>query len=466
MNMLNHKNQTGGISILILVLGLTISITVSALVLVASILFTSSTRTEIFEKSLSVAQAGIEYYKWHLNHNQNDYTDNTGHSGPYEHTITDPEGVSQGIFSLTIDPPATGSSTITITSVGWLVNRPDIKRTVVAKYGIPTLTKYSFINNSNMWFGDKDEIYGPVYSNGGIRMDGTHDSTVESAKLTYTCGLETGCDSPTEKPGIWGEGGSPDLWKFPVGAIDFKSIPLNFNTMMTQAQQSGVYLGASGSYGYHIIFNDDGTYTISKITKADSTDGWSVENGCETLFQEIKQEQNIGTHQISQKNLIFAEDHLWIDGVVKGKVTVVAARFPLDINHMNIWINNNTTYQAKDGSSNLGLIAQNDIIFPLDIPNTYEINGALFAHGGKVIRHNYKECGNNPHAVRSQLIIYGSIISNLKSYWSYGQGPGYEGGPASGFAHRDIIYDSALNNNPPPYFPSQGNYQLLSWEEK
>jgi hypothetical protein len=460
---------SGAASILVIVLGITVSIIVSGLVLVAEILYTNTTRTENFEKALAVAEAGAQYYRWHLAHNPTDFTDGTGNPGPYIHNLTDPYGNTEGTFSLTIDPPVTGSSIITIHSQGWITDAPDVKRKIKIKYGIPSFAKYTFLTNGNLWFGQKDHIYGKVFSNGGIRMDGTHDSTVGSAKATYICGTETGCDPPETKPGVWGDGGPQALWQYPVSSVDFNSVPIDFNFMKNSAVTDGTYLAASGKSGYHIVFNSDGTYTVSVVTQTTSTGGWSVENGCETLFQVIKKETVIGTYPINTKPIIFAEDTLWVEGVVHGKVTVAAVRFPLEVNAMNIWIPGNITYAAKDGNSSLGIIAQNDIYFGLNIPQEFEVDAALFAQKGRVLRHNYKytDCKEPSDAVRQELYIYGSVISNLKSYWSYGQGTsGFGSDPVSGFSQREIIYDPTLYYSPPPYFPTFGDYEFISWEEE
>lgn len=465
---MNHFHR-GSVSVFVLVFGVVISVAISGLVLLAAVLYTGSARTENFEKALTIAQSGAEYYRWHLAHNINDYTDGTGQPGPYIHEMKDPYGNTEGTFSLTISPPATGSSIITVRSTGWMNDYPDIKRTVTVQYGIPSFTRFSFFNNSNMWFGQKTVIHGPIFSNGGIRMDGTSDSTVESAKSTYTCGIETGCDPAQTKPGVWGDGGPQDLWRMGSTPIDYNNIGLDFSQLKSSAQASGVYLPPSGAYGYHIVFNANGTVTITKITKADSKSGWSVENGCEDLYQIIKTETPVGTYEMSQAKIIFSEDHAFVEGTVKGAATVVAAGFPLDISQKNIWILNNLLYQAKDGLNSLGLIAQNDIIFGWDIPEIFEVDAAMLAYKGKVIRHNYKYqgCSQGPGAVRQQLIIYGSIISNLKSYWSYGQGSaGFGTDPTSGFSQRDIIYDSNLYYDPPPFFPSSGEYEFISWQEE
>lgn len=463
------RQRGGSVGILVLIFGTVFTIAIGGLVLVAVTQYTSSNRSDDFERALSIAQSGAEYYRWHLAHAPSDFTDGTNSPGPYIHTISDPYGGTEGTYSLTITPPASGSSIITISSTGWLNSHPEIKRTVKARYGLPSMAKFAFLQNSNVWYGQKITVHGKIFSNGGIRMDGTHDSTVESAKATYTCGSETGCSPSTTKPGVWGGGGPVELWKFPVPATDFNSIGLDFSQMKTAAQQGGVYLAPSGTFGYHLIFNSDGTVTVKRVTAAQNRKGWSVENGCENLYQNITSETTIGTYSLSDKKILFAEDTIWVEGVVNGTMSVVAAKFPLDINKMNIWIPNNITYASKDGTSNLGLIAQNDIYFGLEIPQIFEINAALLAQKGHIIRHNYKYpgCSSSPYAVRQQLIIYGSIISNLKTYWSYGQGnAGFGNDPTSGFSLRDVVYDSYLYFSPPPYFPTQGEYEFITWEEQ
>ena len=75
-----------------------------------------------------------------------------------------------------------------------------------------------------------------------------------------------------------------------LNQIDFNSLSVDFNNLRTDAQQSGLYLPASGSYGYHIVFSSDGTYKVYTVTNAQNRKGWSVENGCENLYQKISQE--------------------------------------------------------------------------------------------------------------------------------------------------------------------------------
>ncbi len=462
MRKYHKKISEGSISILVLLFGFIASIVVGSLAVIASVQYNNSIRLDVYERALNIAQSGVEYYRWHLAHDPVDFTDGTGGPGPYIHQLRDPYGNTEGTFSLMITPPASGSSIVTIESTGWLNSHPDIKRKIVARYGIPSLARFSFLHNANVWFGSGITVQGKVMSNGGIRMDGTNLSTVTSAKATYTCGSETGCSPPQQRNGIWGNGGPSNLWQFPVPAIDFASLNVDFNTMRSNAQSRGLYLAPSNALGYQIIFQSNGTYIVRRVTSANNQRGYSVENGCENLTQQITNETTIGTYTIAERPLIFAEDHVWVEGIVNGKVTVVAARFPLNVNFMNIWIRNSITYISKDGYSNLGLFAQNNIYFAKDVPNNFEINAALLASSGRIIRHNYRYsgCSNFSNAVRNSLTIYGAVISNQKSYWNFGTGP------TSGFITRSITYDSNLYFDPPPYFPAQGAYEFISWTEQ
>lgn len=454
--------KNGSISLMVLIFGVVFTIAIAGLVLVGATQYTATKRSESYERALTVAQAGVEYYRWHLAHAPTDFTDGTASPGPYAHGMNDPYGNTEGTFNLTITPPASGSSIVTISSAGWLNSAPDIKRTVTARYGIPSVAKYSFLHNANVWFGSGITVYGKVMSNGGIRMDGVNTSTVQSAKQTYTCGSETGCSPPAQRNGVWGSGGPQNLWQFPVPQVDFNAMVVDFTTLKNAAQANGVYLGPSGTYGYHVIFASDGSYTIKRVTSTTYNRGWSVEGGCENLYQIISNEVTVGTYTIAQKPVIFVEDIVWVDGVVNGKVTLTAARFPIDVNNMNIWINGNLTYVAKDGHSTLGLFSQNNIYYARNIPTNFEINGALLAQKGRVIRHNYRYsiCSSYSNAVRNSLTIYGALISNQKSYWNYGTSP------TSGFVTRSVTYDPNLYFEPPPYFPTQGEYEFISWEER
>jgi hypothetical protein len=83
------------------------------------------------------------------------------------------------------------------------------------------------------------------------------------------------------------------------------------------------------------------------------------------------------------------------------------------------------------------------------------------AQTGHIIRHGYfSYCGGTSGAVKNSLTILGSIISFNKSYWNFGSGP------TSGFITRTVSYDTDLTYSPPPFFPTGGEYEFISWREK
>ena len=456
------KSLSGSISILILIFGAVFTLMLSGLVTLTSIEFNSAYRSDAYDKALMIAESGVQYYRWHLAHNPDDYQDGTGDVGPYIHEFRDPNGDVYGYYSLNISPPEPGSVIVTITSTGWTAQLPEVKRTVKALFGQPSLAQYSFLHNSNIWFGSGLTVYGRVLSNGGIRQDGVNTSTLKSAKETYTCGSETGCVPSRPKPGIWGSGGPDELWEYPVTPIDFNDISVDFNDMKAASQtNNGVYLGSSNSQGYHLVFKSNGTVAIYKVTNTGFRKASSPDYGCQTLYQRIQKENLIGTFALDQKKIFFIEDTVWVEGVINGRATVVAAKFPTDTSSTNIWITNNLTYLAKNGDHSLGLISQNDIYFTLEVPENLEIDSALLAQKGRIIRHNYwdNRCGVNGQARKDSLTIFGSVISNQKSYWNYGDTP------SSGFTTREITYDNDLYLNPPPFFPTYGNFEFISWDE-
>ncbi len=420
------------------------------------------------DMALNIAEAGINYYSWHLSQSPDDYTDGTGEPGPYIHDFQDPQGDIIGKFSLEIDPPTQAKPIITITSTGWLNRYPKVKRSIQVEYGQVVLTRYAFLHNSNMWFGNSITVNGPVFSNGGIRQDGKNTSTVESAKSTYICGEESGCTpNPETKPGVWGNGEIDELWSYPKVPIDFDSIKVNFNEMKKASQDNGLYLAPSGAQGYHMVFLNTGQVSIYKVTGTSPINGYSLEYGCEVLQQVITSESAVGTYNLASTPIIFAEDHVWVEGIVNGKTTLAAARFPLGTFNANIWIRGNLTYLAKDGNHKLGLVAEKDIVFTRGVPEYFSLNAAVLAQNGRIIRHHYNKqgCrvgGQGTDSQKKEFNFYGSLISNQRSYWNFSQGPG---SPASGFTKTTLDYDQTNFGDPPPYFPTYGTYQFLSWRE-
>ena len=48
------------------------------------------------EQAIQIAEAGIDYYRWHLAHAPADFQDGTSGPGPYVHNFRDKDGTSIG----------------------------------------------------------------------------------------------------------------------------------------------------------------------------------------------------------------------------------------------------------------------------------------------------------------------------------------------------------------------------------
>ena len=416
--------------------------------------------------ALNIAEAGLNYYKWHLKHAPEDFYDGTGAPGSYMHDFTDPEGGSVGKFQLDITAPSACSNTVNIKSTGWTNEYPNTRREVQIKYGKKSLADYAFVSHLDAWFTEGEALHGPVHSNGGISQDGTNDSVVSSAVPTYTCTPAHGCNNVT-KPGVWGTGEEDALWQFPTDNFDFDAVAADYDDLLNIATSTGIYLPQRG-LGYHLVFKNTGRVDVYRVTKLrnpvnyQDTEGKS-HRGSWDIEREEPHDTYFDYPLPAVCGIIFVEDNVWVEGVVEGKVTVVAVKLPQTQNNMRtIVISGNLIYNQKDGSDVLGLIAQKDILVPLySAPANLEINAAMMAQNGAVYRPYYSS-SYSPYHLRTAISIYGSIITKKIWTWNW---TGGGGSIISGYQTTNSTYDPRLTYGPPPGFPTIDEYNILQWEE-
>ncbi len=402
------------------------------------------------EMAFQIAEAGINYYRWHLAHNKTDYQDGTGQPGPYVHEYKDKDGVVIGRYSLVITPPPVGSTVVAIESTGWLDTQPDSKRTLKVRVGFPALTDYAFLTNTDVWIGDAETTHGKFHANGGIRFDGVGDAPVTSAVASYTCKSHHGCGNQI-KPGIWGDGTPTNYWQFPVPAKDFTAVTAKLAEIKTGAQNGGYYRTSSGAEGWRLNFQANGTFRIYRVNSTNCYQAKDIgDNNFHSYCIDIRTQGSPATINVPSNGYIYVEDDVWVDGVVDGRVTIGTAA------GKSIIINDDVVYETKDGSDVLGLIAEKDILIPRNSPEDLEINAALLAKSGAAKRYMY------PGNTRDHLSIFGSVISYGLWTWSWSSGGG---SITSGYEVTDATYDVNLTYNPPPGFPVGSEYNLISWEE-
>jgi len=460
-----------------------------AVVLISGFVFLSLSFTQFAVRGInkqvafSIAEAGVEYYRWHLAHAPSDFQDGTGQPGPYAHNYYDKNGVLIGQFILDITPPPTGSTVVKIRSTGKVTADSTIQKIVEVKLAIASFAKYAVAANAAMRFGAGTEVFGEIMSNGGIRFDGVAHNFVKSAVQSYTdtdfdaCtgtnswGVHT-CSNPDDP--LWPAAlpDRPDIFNLGresgVPAVNFAGITQDLADLKDQASSSGAYFPSSTYPGYELVLKTNDTYDVYRVnsliaapsgcTNSQNQSGWGTWT--------VNTSTLIASGTIPANGIFFFEHNAWVKGSIDGaRVTVASAHFPDNStsSRTNITVNSNLTYTNYDGSDAIALIAQNNINIGLQASTTLRIDAALVAQNGRIGRYYYRPPGGgsqrcSPYHTRQEITSYGMIATSQRYGFAYTDGTGYQ--------LRNLIYDTNLLYGPPPGFPLVGSqYIQVSWTE-
>ncbi len=448
--MKTNGQKSGFIMLTVLIMAFILS----ALGMTGAQLLVSNARYNQYEvrsaTALNVAEAGINYYLWHMSHNSTDYKDggttpSTPPYGPYVHNYYDSSNKLLGTYTIYVTPPAGGSTITTVKSIGQVPNFSGT-RTILAQLGQPSFANYALLTGTEVWFGPGEDSNGPVHSNVGVHMDGTNNGTVTSANATYKPTPSFGGDGATHN-GVWGNGGPTSQWQFPVPLIDFSKVTADYSTCIASAQAQGIYLAKTNKQGYYLKLRSDGTID-EYIVKNETSSGFSTTTG-----------SPIANLAPPTNGILYVEDNVWVEGTnFPGKINILSGRLPDNpATNTSITIVGNLTYAAKDGSAVVGLIAQKNVQIAKYSPNTLEIDAAMLAQKGHVWFP-----GSGP-AKTGSLTFYGSIDTFDYWTWSWINGGG---SLIAGYGTNTNTFDDHLTYGPPPCYPTTGTYAVLNWREQ
>jgi hypothetical protein len=209
--------------------------------------------------------------------------------------------------------------------------------------------------------------------------------------------------------------------------------------------------------GYHLVFQNDGSVEVRIITQLNRDWAYSLEEGWHYDYFRIKNEYLYDTFTISSScPAIFVEDNLWVEGTVKGKITVASA----DLIHANedtsVVLPGDIKYTATDGSDGLAVIAEKNVLISPDSPDIMELHGIFIAQKGHFGRNLYY------WNIKDTLEITGAIVSNgrVGTKWTSGSTI------ISGYQKRENYIDSNLIYSPPPFVPyAESDFKILRWRE-
>lgn len=466
------------------------------------------------QQSFNIAEAGLNYYLWHMAHNGTDYKDGqstpatpdaTLGYGPYVHTYTDSNAKNAGTYTLWIKPQGNGSTIATVRSIGKAAGS-DITRTVQAQIGASSFASYGLVSNTDFWFGENESANGPIFSNAGIHMDGASSDTVSSANATYTPsnGHYRAGEAGTH-PGVWCSTSvtSPvncntrdkNNWLYPKPSVDFNQVSGSLCTMkktafsdysstsslagqsnacsQTPTTRTNAYIpqysssGFSSTNGYLIELNSGGSYTngtYSNVTY--NLYKVSGENDQQSSYSTALTKTAVATNiAVPPSGVIYVEDNVWVrtNGNFRGRVTIASGRLASATQTTDITIADNVLYKAKDGTDSIGLVTEgNVLVAPYAPPSSgsfnFEVDAATLAQTKSVTWPQYYDGTNTPTkgwvSANQTFTFYGSVATNQDWTWnySYGNNPG-------GNAVKDIsngLYISGIEHTSTNY-----DYNLL-----
>ncbi len=472
------------------------------------------------EQAFQIAEAGISYYQWHLISFPDDYKDGEETSGPYEHDYIDYDisGTKViGKFSLTITPPGLGSSNVIVQSTGWTTDNPNVTRTITANFGIPSLANYSLLTHSWIYAWDSEAYNGPVHSDGGIRFEGTAQSTVTSSLSgTYTsdCNQEYPehnqyyCTYTATRDAIWALGSnkaqSSVYWNNPTTTADFTGIASSFAEIAEASTITGNLALPNYSMGYSLVFNSAGTVSVYKTLRTTNSGSrfsltQAISGGTDTALGYISGGtdyssgicynsncNNCGTNgrcfQYTQTipsdgMVISAQNNLWVEGTVKGRVTVATSSTSatnMNPNSSgttsnlipNIYIPGNIRYSTNESGTGedadtLGLMVQGNIIVTENAPDNTYIDAALLAQNGFV---GYPICYPSGDRLKNNLYVFGSMIMHGSWWFNFTNRCGSS--ITDGYPNPNFVWDTNLLYYPPPFFPDSSvgaGLELIKW---
>ena len=298
-----------------------------------------------------------------------------------------------------------------------------VTKTVEIKLAPSKFSKFAYYSGSegsNIWWMDKDTVWGPFHTQDKMRISG-HPTFY--GKVTNLNGIQT--YDPSSSANFYGG--------YETG-VDLP-IPLNgVSDIGIEAGIDGVTI--SGQNTVYLTFDTDSIKVKFNI------------NGVQTSYL---------ASAFSSNGVIFVNnaDAVRLMGTVKGQFTVAS-------NSGNVYLDDDVVYKTnpktnENSTDLLGIVSKNDVIVTNNLANITDINinASIYCESGSF---QAEDWNNRP--VSGGINLIGGIIQNTR-------GPvGRFSGSAitSGF-YKNYKYDERLLLAFPPAFPGTGGYEIVSWYE-
>jgi hypothetical protein len=298
--------------------------------------------------------------------------------------------------------------------------------TVIVVWGQSRFSKfayYSVIEGAINW-ANKDTIYGPFHTQDRMLVNG---NPVFWGKATNRLGITR---NPTSS--------RPQFYGGYQTGIDIP-MPSDFNPLITAAQSGGKYLNGMD---LTITFNSDGTLTVK-------------EGGGATTRVPLSTYAPNGALMVNGGNIR-------IKGKFTGQLTISAQSNGV-ANKGKVYIDSSVNYvhDPLTGSSNdlLGICAEDSVVITDNTNNRngIDIEGSVFSLNKGMGAEHYSS--GSP---RGRINLLGGVSQQQRAAVGTIDG---SGNVVTGYS-KSYRYDDRLMNQSPPFFPTTGSYEILSWYER
>lgn len=346
-------------------------------------------------------------------------------------SLNRPQSLGDGTFTVTViadvDNPTLALNRYTIRSIG--IAR-ESQRKVIVEVQVESFARYSYFTDDEhmrwqgwlipVWFISGDYLEGPVHTNSHYHISGdpVFAGPVSSVDdfITY---MHSGPprDNPEFQQGI----------RLGVDEIDMPSKALEFRV---KAVQDGLMLTGPTM----VVLKSDGTMDVTNPHNR-----WVNKN-----------------MPLPSNGTLFVEGgDLTISGTLDGELTAGTNR--------NIIVADNILYEDDprlnpDSNDVLGLVSEKDVIVSRSAPYNLEVDATVMALDDSFLVESWWE-----GLPRGTLTLYGGLIQHNRG--PIGTFSSVSGRRLSGYS-KDYHYDPRLLESPPPYYPTTGNYVVLSWREE
>lgn len=453
--------------------------------------------------AFNVAESGAERGVFWLRQQSSPPSQTTAFD-PFNGAVT----LGTGTYQVTIDPddanPGVQAKRYLIRSVGTVGNRRETLELFIqlgnfGRYAYFTDYETSSVASGPIFFKAGDVIDGPAHSNNSSNSD-FHVNWTGSTQAIFrdtVTSVAPAMDFDPRTPNNENE------WErvFDSGSRGFRvgvsRVELPENTDVQKVAAWGASSGFPGSNGVHIPTGspDHGIYIRGDCTMDFSvtSQGWQkiiIKQGSTTYTINIKHASNQHTIQVGSgatttytgvtNGVIYCTGNITslegqiADSYMSGNTLVARNAYTIAtdvLNNKSVTVTNNLTYntkpvrsQAWDSVTNLrspamGIVARN-VIVGSSAPQDMSIDAVLLAGGRTTTDGSFYVSNWSSKKPTGTLNLLGGVIQKKRG--PVGTFNSSTGTTNTGY-DKNYVYDQRMAVNPPPYFPTTGTYERLSF---